>query len=120
MVGIFASLKWRLVTSRLRATSGATRIWMIVGLVVVAPLYVLSLHRVGIRASRVTAAVLVPAAAALAIGVVCRALASSIDGAFLAAGSAGLLAMAAIAVLAFWQRHDLRLLRAAARGREAT
>ena len=34
MVGIFASLKWRLVTSRLRATHGATRIWMIVGFVV--------------------------------------------------------------------------------------
>ena len=34
MVGIFAGLKWRLVTSRLRATSGATRIWMIIGFVV--------------------------------------------------------------------------------------
>ena len=34
MVGVFASLKWRLVTSRLRATRGATRAWLIVGMVV--------------------------------------------------------------------------------------
>ena len=31
MVAVFAQLKWRLVTSRIRATRGATRAWMIVG-----------------------------------------------------------------------------------------
>ena len=36
MVGVFASLKWRLVTSRLRATKGATRAWLIVLAVVLA------------------------------------------------------------------------------------
>ena len=34
MVGVFASLKWRLVTSRLRATKGATRVGLIVLFVV--------------------------------------------------------------------------------------
>jgi len=34
MVGLFASLKWRLVTSRLRATKGANRAWTVVGMVV--------------------------------------------------------------------------------------
>lgn len=34
MVALFASLKWRLVTSRLRATKGAVRAWIIVGLIV--------------------------------------------------------------------------------------
>ena len=33
MVGIFAGLKWHLVTSRLRATHGAKRAWMILGFV---------------------------------------------------------------------------------------
>jgi ABC-2 type transport system permease protein len=36
VVGVFASLKWRLVTSRLRATKGATRAWLIVLAVVLA------------------------------------------------------------------------------------
>lgn len=36
MVGVFASLKWRLVTSRLRATSGGTRAGILVGLGVLA------------------------------------------------------------------------------------
>ncbi len=38
MVGIFAGLKWRLVTSRIRASRGATKIGMIVLLVVVVAL----------------------------------------------------------------------------------
>ena len=41
MVGVFASLKWRLVTSRLRATRGATRIGIIAGLVILLGLLVL-------------------------------------------------------------------------------
>ena len=114
------ALPLMLLAARAQGQAGVAAVQLLVGLLVVAPLYVLSLHRVGVRASRVTAAVLVPAAAALAVGFVCRVLASSVDGAFLAAASAGVLAMAVIAVLAFWQRDDLRLLRAAARGREAT
>ncbi len=50
MVGIFAGLKWRLVTSRLRATSGATRIWMIIGFVVAAA--AVGLLTVGLAALR--------------------------------------------------------------------
>lgn len=42
MVGVFASLKWRLVTSRLRATSGGTRVAVIVGLIVFAVVLVLA------------------------------------------------------------------------------
>jgi ABC-2 type transport system permease protein len=36
MGGVFASLKWRLVTSRLRAAKGAARVWMILLAVVLA------------------------------------------------------------------------------------
>ncbi|HEY5114668.1 MAG TPA: hypothetical protein VIJ00_03990, partial [Nakamurella sp.] len=56
MVGIFASLKWRLVTSRLRATSGATRIWMVVG-------FVVAVAFVGLIAAGLVALRSVPAAA---------------------------------------------------------
>lgn len=34
MVGVFAGLKWHLVTSRIRAASGAKRAWTVVGLIV--------------------------------------------------------------------------------------
>ena len=43
MVAIFAQLKWRLVTSRIRSVRGGTRAWMIVGWCVAALLLVLVL-----------------------------------------------------------------------------
>jgi ABC-2 type transport system permease protein len=58
VVGIFAGLKWRLVTSRLRATSGATKIWMIVGFVVA--LIVLGFFTVGIGSLRLLPEDVVP------------------------------------------------------------
>ena len=50
MVGIFASLKWRLATSRLRASKGATRVGIVVLLVVVVAL--LALMAVSLAALR--------------------------------------------------------------------
>lgn len=50
MVGVFASLKWRLVTSRLRATHGGARAGIVIGLVVaVAALLVLVAGLVALR-----------------------------------------------------------------------
>ena len=40
MVGVFAGLKWHLVTSRLRAASGAKKVWMTVGFIAAAILLV--------------------------------------------------------------------------------
>ena len=59
MVGVFASLKWRLVTSRLRATGGATRVWVIVGMAVLVLL--LGLITVGLASLRGLPDVAVPA-----------------------------------------------------------
>ncbi|HEY7816339.1 MAG TPA: hypothetical protein VIC62_24045, partial [Nakamurella sp.] len=36
MVGVFAGLKWHLVTSRLRAASGAKKVWMAIGFIALA------------------------------------------------------------------------------------
>jgi ABC-2 type transport system permease protein len=58
MVGVFASLKWRLVTSRLRATTGATRVWMIVLAVVLVAL--VGLVTFGIGSLRVVPEFAVP------------------------------------------------------------
>lgn len=41
MVGVFASLKWHLVTSRLRAASGAKKVWMAIGFAVLGILLLL-------------------------------------------------------------------------------
>ncbi len=60
MVALFASLKWRLVTSRLRATKGAARAWTIVGMSVA--LIVLLFFAVGLGSLR-----MVPDAAPLAV-----------------------------------------------------
>ena len=100
--------------------AGVAAVQFVVALVVVAPLYVLALHRIGVRASRVTASVIVPTVAALGVWGVSRVLATSVDGAFLGAGSAGVFALCVIAALTVWKRAELRLLRAAVRGREAT
>lgn len=114
------ALPLMLLAAHREGPAGVAAVQLLVGLVVVAPLYVWSLHRIGLRASRVTMSVIVPTAAALGVFAVCRVLASSIDGAFLAAAAAGLVSIAVIAALAFWQREDLKLLRAAVRGQEAT
>ena len=58
MVGVFASLKWRLVTSRLRATSGGKRAGLIVLFVVLVVL--LGLLAVGIAALRQVPTIAVP------------------------------------------------------------
>ncbi len=50
MVGVFAGLKWHLVTSRIRAASGAKKAWMIVG--AVAALLVLGLVTFGFGSLR--------------------------------------------------------------------
>ena len=50
MVGVFAGLKWRLVTSRIRASRGGTKIGMVILLVVVVAF--LGLTAVGLASLR--------------------------------------------------------------------
>jgi O-antigen/teichoic acid export membrane protein len=100
--------------------AGVAAIQVVVALVVIAPLYVLALHRIGVRASRIMASLIVPTTAALGVWGVSRLLATSVDGAFLGAASAGVFAVCVIAALAFWKRDELRMLRAAIRGGEST
>ncbi|WP_153503489.1 oligosaccharide flippase family protein [Cumulibacter manganitolerans] len=89
----------------------------LVGVVVVVPLYVLGLQRIGVRPGRVLCAVLLPVGAGLVAWLVGWQLARALTPAFVAASAAGLVAVLIIAALAWWQRNDLRLLRAAAAGR---
>ncbi len=58
MVGIFASLKWRLVTSRIRASRGGTKVGMVILLVLVVGF--LGLTAVGLAALRVVPDYAVP------------------------------------------------------------
>ena len=99
--------------------SGVAAVQFLVALVVVAPLYVISLRRVGVRTRSILAAVALPAAAGLAVWAASRFLAEAVPGAFLAAAAAGVVAVGTIAALAYWQRDNVRLLRGAVRSRQA-
>ena len=99
---------------------GVAAVQFLVALVVVVPLYLMSLHRVGVSARSTLYAVALPTAAGLVVWLVSRGLAQVISAPFFAAASAGLFSVAVIAALAFWQRDNLKLLRAAATRREAT
>ena len=55
MVGVFAGLKWRLVTSRIRASRGGTKIAMVILLVVL--IAFLGLMAVGLASLRAVARV---------------------------------------------------------------
>lgn len=109
-----AALPLMLVAVRLYGQSGVAAVQFFVALAVVGPLYLMSLHRIGVEARRVLAAVLLPAAAGALVWFASRGLARVIVAPFLAATSAGVLTIAVISVLAIWQRDNLRLLRAAA------
>lgn len=91
-----------------------------VALLVAAPLYLVGLHRAGVPASRILVALAVPSVAGGAVWVVGRELAQSIAPPFLAAASAGAVAIVVIAGLGFWKRDELRLLRSAASRKNAT
>lgn len=100
--------------------SGVAAVQFAVALVVVAPLYLLSLHRIGIRARSVLAAIALPSLAGVLVWAAGWGAGHVIEIPFFAAATAGLIAIAVIGALAWWQRDNLRLLRAAASKKEAT
>lgn len=97
--------------------SGVAAVQFLVGLVVVVPLYVLSLRRVEVSALAMFKATALPTVAAVAVWVAAWLLAASIPSAFFAAAIAAAVATGVIALLCLWQRQNLTLLRSAVRGR---
>ncbi len=111
------ALPLMLLAVRSYGGAGVAAAQLVVGLIIIAPLYVWSLHRVGIGVRRVLAAVGLPIAAGILTWLASRFLADNIDMPFVAAVTAAALALAVIAGLGYWQRNSLRLLLQATRGR---
>jgi PST family polysaccharide transporter len=94
--------------------SGVAAAQFLVGLVVIAPLYLFSLRRVEVHTAPVLKAVLLPAITGIIVWLAARVIAEAINSAFLAAVCAGCIATIVIAALGGWQRDNVRMLRAAA------
>ena len=114
-----AALPLMLLVVQMYGETGVAAVQFLVALVVVAPLYLFSLHRTGARARSVLRAVTLPSVAGVAVWLSSWSLAQSVTIPFVAAAAAAFVAVAVIGGLAFRQRDDLRLLRSAA-WREAT
>ncbi len=99
---------------------GVAAVQCCVALVIVAPMYLVSLGRIGVRARAVLRAVAMPLIAGLLTWGAAWLLSRSVPMPFAAASASGLVALAMVGVLCLRHRADLRLLRAAVRGREAT
>ena len=110
-----AALPLMLIAVRDVGQAGVAAVQFFVALIVVAPLYLVSLHRIRVGARSVLSSILLPSAAGAVVWVGSWGLARSIPAPLLGAVSAGVLAAAVIAALAYWQRDNLRLLRSAAR-----
>ncbi|WP_375386212.1 lipopolysaccharide biosynthesis protein [uncultured Microbacterium sp.] len=96
--------------------SGVAASQFVVALVVSAPLYVLSLRRVGIGATGLLRSVWMPVFAGLVVWGVAWGLSTWIRMPFLAAVASAVFAVAVISLLALSRRDDLRRLRLAVRG----
>jgi len=90
-----------------------------VALLVVLPLYALSLHATGVRAGNAAKAVAIPVLAGVLVWLGSYALAQLIDMPLLSAGGAGVLAAAVVGILVYRQRDLVRALRASAAGKGA-
>ena len=99
--------------------AGVAAAQFIVALAVVLPLYVISLHRSGVRVGDAAKAVVIPVGAGILVWLASWTLAQLIAMPFLAAGAAAIVATAVIAVLAYRLRGDLRVLRASAAAKGA-
>ncbi|MFF2633278.1 oligosaccharide flippase family protein [Microbacterium sp. NPDC058021] len=97
--------------------SGVAAVQLFVAVVVVLPLYVWNLVRVQLPARSLLAAVALPVAAGVLVWCACWAVTAWIDAAFVASLVSAAIAAAAIGLLAFWQRGNLRLLRQAFAGK---
>lgn len=95
---------------------GAALGQLVVVVVIVLPCYLIVMHRAGVTASAFIAAVAVPTLAGIAVWFGCWLIARFVSPPVLAALGAGALAVLAIALLAFWRRADVRLLRRALKG----
>lgn len=113
-----AALPLMLLVAEPYGVAGVAAVQFGVGLVIVAPLYVASLARIEVRARAVMAAVALPVVAGVIAWGVGWVLSRTIGTPFFAAAAAGLFAMLMVAALCWRQRGDLRLLRAAAWGKE--
>ena len=107
------SLPLMLLAVQHNGQSGVAAAQFLVGLVVVAPLYLFSLGRVGIDPGPVVRAVLPPVISGVLVWLAARAIAGVVSGPFVAAAAAGVIAVLVIAALTGWQRDTVRLLRGA-------
>lgn len=114
-----AGLPLMLVLVRPYGESGVAAAQFFVALVVTVPLYLASLHRIGVSVRSTLGAVALPTVAGIAVWAASWGLAHSIAMPFVAAALAAACAVIVIATLGFWQRDNLRLLRAAALAKEA-
>ncbi|WP_344059099.1 oligosaccharide flippase family protein [Microbacterium pumilum] len=96
---------------------GVAAAQFVVALVAVVPLYLISLHRTGIRVHKIAGAVVLPVIAGLMVWVASWLIAQAVGLPLVAAALAAGVATGVIALLAFWQRENLKLLRAAATGK---
>jgi len=113
-----AALPLMLFVAEPYGVAGVAAVQFGVGLVIVAPLYVWSLARIAVRARAVMAAVAIPVVAGVVAWGVGWLLSRTIGVPFFAAAATGLFSVLMVAALCWRQRGDLRLLRAAAWGKE--
>lgn len=102
-----------LVAVRAYGAPGVAAAQLAVALAVVVPLYLYSLHRVGVPLRRTLGAVALPVAAGLLAWSFGQVLTRTVHLPLVGAGASGLFAVAVIAALLFRQRDSLRLLRPA-------
>lgn len=99
--------------------AGVAAAQLLAALVVALPMYAWSLHRAGIQLLGALRAIIIPVAVGGLVWLASWLLAASLSVPILAAGTAAVVAVGAVAGLAFWQRDELRQLRAAASSRGA-
>lgn len=97
------------------AQAGVAAVQFGVGLVVIAPMYVLSLARRGITLRSLTAAVALPTLTGLIVWAAARVLSERITIDLFAAAAAATVSVVGISGLAYWQRKNLGLFRSALR-----
>ncbi|MGB3375144.1 MAG: oligosaccharide flippase family protein [Microbacterium sp.] len=118
-VSFVAALPLMLLVVGDHGVAGVAAVQFAVAAVISAPMYLWSLARIAVAARAVLAAIALPVVAGAVIWVVGWALGRMIGIPFVAAASAGVFALVMSGLLCLRHRADLRLLRAAARGREA-
>ncbi|WP_405218108.1 oligosaccharide flippase family protein [Agrococcus sp. Ld7] len=116
-VSFAAALPLMLLVAGPYGLGGVAAVQLGIALVLAAPMYLVSLGRIAVRVRGVLAAIAMPLAAGVLTWAGSWMLSTSTALPLVAAAGAGTLALLAAAALAFRLRGDLRVLRAAVRGR---